>query len=90
MAQPNDIVTKMIKTKFKPWKYEKEIRIFKQAKGLYDFKKAALKEIIFGCNTPQTEINRIKNLTTTNGYTNTTFMKTEKQNGIYGLTLKAI
>jgi len=90
MTQPNDIVTKMIKTKFEPWKYEKEIRIFKQAKGLYDFKKTALKEIIFGCNTPQIEINRIKNLTTTNGYTHTTFMQTEKQNGIYGLTLKAI
>ncbi len=90
MTQPNDIVTKMIKTKFEPWKYEKEISIFKQAKGLYEFKKTALKEIIFGCNTTQPEIDRIKNLTTSNGYNHMTFKQSEKQNGIYGLTLKTI
>lgn len=88
MTEPKEIITKMIKTKFELWKYEKEIRIFKQAKNLHNFNKTALTEIIFGCNTLQEEIDRIKNLTSANGYGHLTFKRTEKQNGTYGLTLK--
>jgi hypothetical protein len=88
MTNSGKIVDMMIKTKFKPWDYEKEIRIFKQANGLYHFNKQALTEIIFGCNTPQVEIDRIKNLASANGYGHLTFKQTEKQTGTYGLTLK--
>jgi hypothetical protein len=90
MTQPNAIVTKMIKTKFELWKYEKEIRIFKQKKKLYNFNKAALTEIIFGCNTSKPEIDRIKNLVNANGYAHVTFKQTVKQTGIYGLTLQPV
>jgi len=90
MTESNDVVTKMIKTKFELWEYEKEIRIFKHVKGICKFKKTALTEIIFGCNTPQAEINRIKNLVSTNGYGHLTFKQTEKKNGKYGLTLKSV
>lgn len=80
----------MIKTKFKVWDYEKEIRILKQSKGLYHFNKQALTEIIFGCSSPQLEIDRIKNLASANGYGHLTFKQTEKQTGSYGLTLKPL
>ena len=90
MTQPSEIVKKMIMTKFSFWKYENEIRIFKQKKNLYNFNKSALREIIFGCNTPQIEIDRIKNLAITSGYEHITFKQTEKQNGLYALTLKQI
>lgn len=46
--------------------------------------------IIFVCNTLQTEIDRIKNLCSTNGYSHITYKQTEKQNGTYGLTLKIV
>ena len=48
------------------------------------------KMIIFVCNTLQTEIDRIKNLCSTNGYSHITYKQTEKQNGTYGLTLKIV
>jgi len=90
MTQTKDIVTKMIKTKFDLWKYEKEIRIFKLEKKLYKFNKTALTEIIFGCNMTQSEIERIKKLTSSNGYRHLTFKQTVKQIGNYGLTLRPV
>jgi hypothetical protein len=90
MTHPNEIVTKMIKTKYELWKYEKEIRIFKMEKNLYNFNKNALTEIIFGCNTPQLEIDRIKNLAATNGYSHLIYEQTEKQSGSYGLNLRPV
>jgi len=90
MTNSDMIVEMMIKTKFKAWDYEREIRIFKQTKGLYHFNKKALVEIIFGCNTPQAEIVRIKNLASANGYGHLIFKQTEKQTKTYGLTLKPI
>jgi hypothetical protein len=66
MTQQERIVDMMIKTKYKTWEYENEIRIFKQTYGLFQFYKTVLTEILFGCNTPQTEIDRIKQLATDN------------------------
>lgn len=88
LTNSGEIVNMMIKTKFKHWEYEKEIRIFKQSHGLFNFKKEALTEVIFGCSTPQTEIDRIKKLCADNSYTHTTFQKTEKRIFNYGLTLR--
>ena len=90
MTNSNDIVTMMIKTKFQKWEYENEIRIFKQANGLNKFNKEALTEIVFGCNVPQLEINRIKNLAIANGYAHLTFKQTYKQTTNYRLSLKIV
>ena len=90
MTESNQIVMKLIKTKYDLWKYEKEIRIFKQEKKLYNFNKKALTKIIFGCNTPQVEVDRIKRLADTSGYKHMTYSKAEKQIGVYGLTLQQI
>lgn len=90
MTDSDKLVDMMIKTKFKPWDYENEIRIFKQTNGLKHFNKQALTEIIFGCNTPQPEIDRIKLLARNNGYGHLTFQKTERQVGTYGLNLRPI
>lgn len=87
MTQQSDIVQKMIKTKYSDWSYEKELRIFKQAKGVYTFKKQALVEVIFGCATPQKEIDRIKQIGAINGYTHMTYKKTQKRTTNYGLDL---
>jgi Protein of unknown function (DUF2971) len=90
MTQELEIIKKMIQTKFKLWKYEKEIRIFKMEKKLYNFNKSALTEIIFGCNTPQLEIDRIKNLAIANGYGHLKYHKAKKQNRVYGLALNPV
>jgi hypothetical protein len=88
MTETSDIVTKMIKTKYHLWAYEEEIRIFKNTNGIFNFNKKALVEIIFGCNTPQTEIDRIKKLTRANGYQHLKYQQTEKSLTTYGLNFK--
>jgi hypothetical protein len=90
MTEPGEIVNKMIKTKYEDWRYEREIRIFKNAHGIYHFSKTALTEIIFGCNTPQTDIDRITNLATANGYNHLVFKKAEKTVGVYGLNFRIL
>ncbi len=54
------IIKDMILTKSLDWKYEDEIRVFKMGQaGLLSFKKEALVEIIFGCNTNKDDIEKI-------------------------------
>jgi hypothetical protein len=87
MTNSGAVVQMMIKTKFKHWDYEEEIRIFKDTNGLFPFNKRALTEIIFGCNTPQAEIDRIKLLAQSSGYPHTTYSKTSKMTTSYGFSL---
>jgi hypothetical protein len=75
----------LVKTKSEVWAHEKEVRIMKNTNGFHTFKKTALTEIIFGCNCSDTDIQRIKNLALTNGYTNTTFKKAVLKKFEYGM-----
>jgi hypothetical protein len=53
-----DVPTKIVTHKSIDWKYEKEIRII-NASGLHTFKRKAIKEIIFGLNTPISQVRSI-------------------------------
>lgn len=75
----------LIKTKSDVWSYEKEVRVVKLKKGLHQFKKPALVEIIFGCKSSENEINRIKDLAINSGYTDITFCKAILKKKEYGL-----
>ena len=90
LTQSDQLVNMMLRTKFKVWEYEKEIRVIKMKNGVYKFNKKALTEILFGCNVSTTEIDRIKNLALTNGYGHISFSKAEKQVGKFGVTFNPI
>jgi len=53
-----EVPKKIMTHKSIDWKYEKEIRIIHQS-GLHSFKRKAIKEIIFGLNTPISQIKSI-------------------------------
>lgn len=57
-----EIVKKIIYNKSIDWNYEKEYRIITKKIKAVKFAKINLKEIIFGCKTPQKDIDEILNL----------------------------
>jgi hypothetical protein len=57
-----EIVNKIIYNKSIDWNYEKEYRIITNEIKAVKFEKTNLKEIIFGCKTPQKDIDEIINL----------------------------
>ena len=81
------LVNDMVLTKSKIWEYENEIRVIKLNKtGYINFKKGALEEIVFGCNTTDQEINEIKNLALKHDY-NIIFKKANKKQRQFGLEI---
>ncbi|HET7117893.1 MAG TPA: DUF2971 domain-containing protein [Hanamia sp.] len=85
----SQLVKSLMQTKADIWEYEGEIRVLKLTAGSYQFKKEALKEICFGCNCTKEDIQRIKNLITTNNF-NVVFTKATKEAKQYGLSIKTI
>lgn len=81
----SQLVDALIKTKSDVWTYEEEVRIVKLKTGLHKFKKTALIELIFGCKSSDTEIQRIKNLAIKNGFAHLKFSKATLKKKQYGL-----
>lgn len=50
---------KIYSTKSIEWSYEEEIRVMKLKTGLHDIKPSAIRSIIIGCKTPQSDIDKI-------------------------------
>lgn len=71
-------------TKAEDWKYEKEIRQVFNRKSQYTDYPGTLKDVIFGCNTPDADIRLIMRLLDGRGVN---FQFCEKQDGQYGLIL---
>jgi hypothetical protein len=80
----------LIKTKSDVWAYEEEVRVLKLMFGSHSFKKTTLVEIIFGCKSDASEINRIKQLAINNGYGHLTFKKAVMMQRQYGLDFTII
>lgn len=88
-----NIVEYLIKPKFADWSYESEIRIVKNPdqinansnlkKRAFKFKDKALKEIIFGIQTPSTVIDEYKQLCLQNNKTHTVFSKMSLNSGTH-------
>lgn len=62
-------------TKSKCWEYENEFRILSHKQGVVTFPKEALKSIIFGAKSDESEINRIIKIVNQSGYKNIAFKK---------------
>jgi hypothetical protein len=62
IRQRNEFRQHLIGTKFKDWEYEKERRVLKLNKGLYNFSKKSLTQIIFGLRTSDKNIKDIKRI----------------------------
>lgn len=65
--QTNDI-EKALLTKSKCWEYENEFRLLSHKQGVVTFPKEALKSIIFGAKSDESEINRIIKIVNQSGY----------------------
>lgn len=90
-TQSNKIVEYVIQPKFSDWAYESEIRVvkpetlMKQNNGnrTFKFKNIALKEVIFGANTPNSVKTKYKQLCANNNKTHVQFYKMELDNGVH-------
>lgn len=91
ITQEKEIVDRVIKPKFDEWSYEKEIRIVKKSIDIetnsgsraFTFKDAALKEIIFGTNTPNRVIKKYKCLCSQYKKSHVQFFKMSLGNSAY-------
>jgi len=77
LKERNKLAERMLLTKSKVWKYEKEIRVITGKSGPQPFKKDCLKEIIFGYKTTELEIEEIKKIVSNSGYKNMRFSKVD-------------
>ncbi|MDD3322035.1 MAG: DUF2971 domain-containing protein [Paludibacter sp.] len=77
LKERNKLAERMLLTKSKVWKYEKEIRVITGKSGPQLFKKDCLKEIIFGYKTTELEIKEIKKIVSNSGYKNIRFSKVD-------------
>jgi len=72
----NLVFIKAIQTKSCIWSYENEIRVIKLSKpGLYNFERSSLKAIIFGYNTTDDDILKIRTLAKDSKYIGLTYQK---------------
>jgi hypothetical protein len=55
LTNKNDFVNQMFFTKSEEWIYEGEVRVLKEKKANYKFNAKCLKEVIFGCKTPEND-----------------------------------
>ena len=80
----------LVLTKSIDWIYEQEVRVTKDNGGrLYDFNKNALIGVVFGCKTGISEVNRIKGLLNSNGYSVIT-EKASLRKGSFGIDFHII
>lgn len=78
----------VIRRKSPEWKYENEYRIVKAGyHGCKEIASESIMEIIFGCRTPKEDINTIKELASTLGYTQIQFSQAREKRNAYGLDI---
>ena len=87
----NEVVDYLIQPKFHDWSYESEIRVVKSEAHIkanknmrgFKFKDSALKEVIFGKNTPDTVIVKYRQLCANNNKGHINFFKMKLGSGIH-------
>jgi len=87
LDEPNNLATKLIRTKFIDWRYEKEVRIIKNNNGYYTFDQKCITEIIFGWKTPHEQIARIIELAGKYNYNHLVFKRAILMKKQYGLEI---
>jgi Protein of unknown function (DUF2971) len=92
----NQIIEYLIKPKFHDWSYESEIRVVKIEKLIHEngnkrafrFKESALKEVIFGTNTPDPIITKYRQLCANHNKGHVQFYKMELGTGAHYQLIK--
>lgn len=82
-------IDKLVFTKSIDWAYEKEYRLLAYNNGDIEFNKKALVQIIFGCSTPKSDIDKIKRFTSIYGFDHVQFAQMRKSKKKYKLSLKS-
>jgi hypothetical protein len=87
---PKESSINTIKIKSSQWEYEKEVRIYKSNFGLYKINKIAIKEVYFGINTSQEDVDEIVGIFKREGLHQVSFYKGEKIHGFFGIDFHPI
>ncbi|USZ48452.1 DUF2971 domain-containing protein [Halomonas sp. DN3] len=90
LADPDKSTIDTLKIKSTQWGYESEIRIYKNESGLHKINQNAIREIYFGINTIQEDIDEIRRICSSKGLTNINFYKGEKAHGSFKVVFKAL
>lgn len=84
-----NLVKKVLTIKGKSWAYEKEVRIIRDEEGPFTIEKAHLRQICFGLNTSESDINLIQKLIDDAGYS-VDYCKIERCQSDFGIKAKDI
>lgn len=86
LKDPSKSIIDTLKIKSKQWKYEAEVRVYKDHHGLYPIDPSAFSDIYFGVNTPQIEVERMIELCKQKGLKHITFHRASKIQGEFKLS----
>lgn len=89
LKDKNDFVKQMFFTKSNEWSYEGEIRVLKNKKENYKFNEKCLKEVIFGCNTSESDKKTLKKIMK-QYYPATKLKQAVKKNSMFQLEFQEI
>lgn len=75
---PKKSINDTLRIKSLQWAYEQEVRVYKKSHGLHEIHKDAIKEVYFGINSTQEDINEMRQLFSDKKLSNVRFFKGEK------------
>ncbi len=81
----SNTIRRNLSTKAELWRYEEEIRIIKPESRAWAFKRECLRNVFFGCRTPQADIEKIMQHCRNNGFGHVQFSKAEMVHGSFSL-----
>ena len=90
LADPDKSTIDTLKIKSSHWRYESEIRIYKNEPGLHKINERAIREVYFGINATQDDIDEIRRICFSKGLTNINFFKGEKAHGSFKVEFEAL
>lgn len=83
LADPDKSTIDTLKIKSSQWKYESEIRVYKNESGLHRIEEKAIREVYFGINATQKDIDEIRRICCSKGLTGINFFKGQKSHGSF-------
>ena len=89
-SDPDKSTIDTLKIKSSQWIYESEIRIYKNVSGLHKIREKAIRDIYFGINATQEDIDEIRRICFSKGLTKINFFKGEKAHGSFKVVFKTL
>ncbi len=90
LSNPEKSTIDTLKIKSSQWKYESEIRLYKNDSGLHKIDEGAIKEVYFGINTTQKDIDEIRRICSEKGLKDIVFFKGEKGHGTFKVEFRLL